>query len=252
MLRRNLENFLGRGLTDVAVSSSSRVPAVGHYVRTEGQSLVNALDGSLELLEERRPLGTIGAAAALAGRADAVVTINADILTSLDLASLLQWHTERGAAMTLAVHTHAYRPPFGVVRVSGDRVLAYEEKPIRRELICSAICVLGPKALYSIPADGLNLNELAERLIASGQHVAAYPHEVPWIDVNDAIAITAAEELYTAHAAELDQFSHSPATRVVAVGVAGSDGILLRRHGNATRISLDAAPQHVERRRIQC
>jgi NDP-sugar pyrophosphorylase family protein len=55
---------------------------------------------------------------------------------------------------------------------------------------------------------------LANRLLAAGELVAAYPHQAPWIDVNDLAAVQRAEQLLSEHAeafeapgATLDQLS---------------------------------------------
>jgi NDP-sugar pyrophosphorylase family protein len=202
LLERNLLNFIARGFLDIAVSVSARVPEVGAWVRARGHQLARAAGGSLEVLEESEPRGTIGAARALAGRADRVVVNNADILTALDLAAMAEHHRATQADLTLAVHLHGYRPPFGELRIEDGRVRAYVEKPLRTSWICSGLSVLGPAALAAIPEEGIDLDRLAGRLIEDGRFVAAYEHRAAWIDVNVATAIPEAESLLAAHAAD--------------------------------------------------
>jgi NDP-sugar pyrophosphorylase family protein len=72
--------------------------------------------------------------------------------------------------------------------------------------VCSAITVLAPPALELLPGNRPSgLVDLTVRLLDLGLPVAAFHHDCPWLDVNDAAAVARAETLVQAHSAH---FSH--------------------------------------------
>ena len=82
---------------------------------------------------EPEPLDTAGAiryAAGFAGVDQTFLVVNGDVLTDLDVTRLLEFHRERGAEVTIALHPVADPSHFGVVPTERDgRVIAFVEKP---------------------------------------------------------------------------------------------------------------------------
>jgi NDP-sugar pyrophosphorylase family protein len=150
-------------------------------------------------LVESEPLGTIGAAGLMRGETDPLLVVNADNLTTLDLAQLVREHARSGADLTLATHDHAIRLPYGEVSVAGDRVTGYREKPTLTTRVASAVSVLGHAALAAI--DGrCGLDELTNAVLARGGHVHACHHQAPWIDVTEPADVEHASALVRSHA----------------------------------------------------
>src|SRR5208282_4646548 len=108
---------------------------------------------------EPEPLDTAGAVrfAAVHGKVDdTFVVVNGDVLTDLDLGSLIDFHRLRGAEGTIALHPVADPSSFGVVPTDEDgRVTAFVEKPPRDEAptneINAGTYVLEPSVLGRIP-----------------------------------------------------------------------------------------------------
>ncbi|MFH1466112.1 MAG: nucleotidyltransferase family protein [Pseudomonadota bacterium] len=198
---RNLIALLRHGFTDLWVS----IPAGSQQLRTfltgHCATFVGRHGGRLALLEEEIPLGTLGAAAGLAGRSDCLLVVNADNLTDLDLAAFAAHHAgPPPAAMTIAVHTQPIRVPWGQIETSAGRVLAYREKPRLPVQICSGCYVLGAVALGAMRrGQRCDAPDLVRALVASGEEVRAYEHSALWMDVNDAAAVVLAETLVREH-----------------------------------------------------
>jgi mannose-1-phosphate guanylyltransferase len=108
---------------------------------------------------EPEPLDTAGAvrfAATFAGIKDTFVVVNGDVLTDLDLTSLVAFHRDRGAEGTIALHPVADPSAFGVVPTDDEgRVTAFVEKPPRDEAptneINAGTYVLEASVLERIP-----------------------------------------------------------------------------------------------------
>ncbi len=117
---------------------------------------------SLAYAVEPEPLDTAGAVrfAAVYGKVDdTFVVVNGDVLTDLDLGSLVDFHRMSGAEGTIALHPVADPSSFGVVPTDEDgRVTAFVEKPARDEAptnqINAGTYVLEPSVLDRIPATG--------------------------------------------------------------------------------------------------
>ena len=226
LLERNLCALLGAGLESIWVACRAGQGEVqAEVVRLAARAGGRA---SVELLIEPIPLGTIGAAGLLRGRVGALLTVNADNLTALDLAAVLAHHGQSGADLTLAAHLHRSRLDYGELVIDGDRVREYREKPTQLVRVCSAVGVLGPAALAAI--DGrTGLPDLTGRLVARGGDVRAFEHEAAWIDVNDAGDAARAADLVAANPDQLECWCPAPDLEVVGALLLDGDRVLLER-----------------------
>jgi NDP-sugar pyrophosphorylase family protein len=206
MLERNMCALLASGFRDITIAFASDETAIDAFVASRAKALADAFGANVAPYREVSPLGTIGAARTYAGRTDAVVVVNVDNLTTLDLRALADAHTASGAAMTVATHDESFAIPFGSVTVKDGNVVEYREKPAYPVRISSGTYVLGPRAIAAIRPDApTGVPELVSMLIDSGERVAAFDHDAVWIDVNDAAGVTRAETLIREHAAEFER-----------------------------------------------
>ncbi len=230
LLERNVLALLRAGLRDLAVVVPAARPELRAFVEQRVRPLAEALGAALEVQVEMTPSGTIGAAAEWAGRAEALLVVNADNLTAVDLAALLREHSDSGAALTLAVHREPFTIPWGVLEIDGDDVTGYREKPTHDALICSALSVLGPLALAAIPRDRpCPLPALFEALRARGERIHAHLHAAPWIDVNDARDLERAEALLARHVDAFERLTDAPALTVCGALLRHGDALLLEQ-----------------------
>jgi NDP-sugar pyrophosphorylase family protein len=200
LLERNLLTLLSAGFRDIVVAVPSHTPEISEFVRTRCRMLADARESRLRLLEESSPLGNIGAAAEIAPSDADRLVVYADNLTLLDLNALVDHHTSRGAALTSAVHWEPFRLPYGEVVVEDGCIVAYREKPEQRRLISSGVFVLNATATSLLPRGRhSDVAWLVNRLLEEQHTVAAFLHDAPWIDINDAAAVARAEQLVKAH-----------------------------------------------------
>jgi mannose-1-phosphate guanylyltransferase len=140
---------------------------------------------------EPEPLDTAGAirfAARHAAIDERFVVVNGDVLTDLDVGALMEFHAERGAEATIALHKVEDPSAFGVVPTDPDgRVLAFVEKPPRDEaptdLINAGTYVFEPSMLDRIP-EGRKVSierETFPRVVTDGR-LFATTADTYWID----------------------------------------------------------------------
>jgi len=102
----------------------------------------------------------------------------ADGVADLDLAALLDFHTEHGALATMTV----VRPElqFGVARLDGDDLVAgFEEKPRFEGWINGGFFCFEPKVFDYLDEDSVLEREPLERLASAGE-LRAYRHTGFW------------------------------------------------------------------------
>ena len=102
----------------------------------------------------------------------------ADGVADLDLAALLDFHTEHGALATMTV----VRPElqFGVARLDGDDLVAgFEEKPRFEGWINGGFFCFEPEVLDYLDEDSVLEREPLERLASAGE-LRAYRHTGFW------------------------------------------------------------------------
>jgi mannose-1-phosphate guanylyltransferase/phosphomannomutase len=227
LIERNLYALFGAGITDLAVAVPASPTPIGDFVRTRGALLAKMAGTTLRVLEETRPLGTIGAAAQVADGIETLLVVNADNLTALDLRQLLASHDALAADLTVASHLHPVTLPYAELRLAGTAVQAYQEKPTHHFRVCSAVYALGPRALTLLDGGRRDAPELARTLLAQGGAVHAFTHAAPWIDVNDLDGVAAAEQLVAAHADAFDCWHPAPTVEVVGCVLARGHEVLL-------------------------
>lgn len=114
----------------------------------------------LEVLREQQPLGTAGAVKAAARRlaGDDFVVLYGDVMLSMDLARMIDFHRRSGGWATLAVHPNDHPHDSDLLALDGGgRVSAFHPKPRAGErylpnLVNAGAYVLAPELLEQIPA----------------------------------------------------------------------------------------------------
>src|ERR1041385_1891369 len=175
------------GITDITLSLS--------YQPNKIEQLLG--DGSdhgvkLKYTVEPSPMGTAGAYKFAEDLIrDTTVVFNGDILTDLDLKTVIREHTERKATATIVLTPVENPSSYGLVETEADgRIRRFLEKPKPDEITCNTInagtYILDPRVLDLIPA-GENHSfeyglfpELLKRKEVFFAHV---PQRTYWIDI---------------------------------------------------------------------
>ncbi len=186
MIEHVVEHLAAHGVDEVVLALGFR-PDAFRSAYPDGRCCGVRLRYALE----PEPLDTAGAvafAAAHAGVDDTFVVCNGDVLTDLDVTSLVAFHRRRGALAT--IHLTAVEDPsaFGVVPTDDTgRVLAFVEKPPAGEaptnLVNGGTYVVEPEVLERVPA-GRRVSierETFPDLVASGR-LYGLASPASWLD----------------------------------------------------------------------
>src|SRR5437588_3768288 len=141
---------------------------------------------AINYLNEEQPLGTAGALSRLAEASAPLLIVNGDILTNLNYRSMLAFHQENSADMTVAVRHYEFRVPYGVVTTDGVKVKGLVEKPEHRFLVNAGIYLLEPSVCKHVPrGKRFDMTDLIATLLIEDRKVIAFPVREYWIDVGD-------------------------------------------------------------------
>lgn len=185
-LARSLERLNAAGITDVIFAAGYMPKAITEYFG-DGSRLGMHVTYAIE----ETPLGTAGALKNVEqhvrGR---FFVFNGDILTSLDLRAMLEFHERKGGVGTLHLITVEDPSAFGCVAHDDDgRVHAFVEKPAPGTEPCKDVnagtYLLEREVLDAIPA-GRPVSierETFPQLIAQGKALYAYVTSDYWIDL---------------------------------------------------------------------
>jgi NDP-sugar pyrophosphorylase family protein len=134
---------------------------------------------------EQCPLGTAGPLALIDGLTDTFLVTNGDVLTTLSLRELINFHREQHATATIAVHHRKVKIDLGVVESdTSARINGYIEKPTYDYCVSMGIYVFEPAVINYIPrGEYLDFPDLVKKMISAGEKVVGYHFEGYWQDL---------------------------------------------------------------------
>jgi len=136
---------------------------------------------------EEEPLGTAGPLSLIKGLQDTFLVTNGDVLTTLDIRDLMEYHKKCRAITTIAMHERKVKIDLGVIELDGDnRIQGYIEKPSIDYRVSMGMYVFEPHVLDYIPrGEYLDFPDLVHKLLEHGQHVEGYPFDGYWRDLGN-------------------------------------------------------------------
>jgi len=139
----------------------------------------------IEYLREKFPLGTAGALSLINPIPDAAIVVtNGDVLSDIRYGELLDFHEQHKPMATMAVRSHEWQNPFGVVQTDGIEITSYEEKPISRNYINAGVYVIAPKALEFLSKSvHCDMPQLFSQIQEKAERIIAYALHEQWLDI---------------------------------------------------------------------
>lgn len=139
----------------------------------------------IEYLKEAAPLGTAGPLGSLDSTAETFIVMNGDLLTTLDIGSMLRFHVEQQADATIGVHRREVMIDFGVVESTPDgRFAGFREKPTYHFEVSMGINTFNRRMLKYVKRDErLDMPDLIMKVHQDGGKVACYRQDCYWLDI---------------------------------------------------------------------
>ena len=166
--------------TDVIIS-------IGHMAE-----LIQAYcgDGSkwglkLRYCREEKPLNTAGSLAVIEDLEENFLVMNGDILTSLDLRKIWNYHLKKKALATISVSKRHVKIDFGVLDIDPKkRLQKYIEKPTLDYKVSMGINVFNRRILTHIRrGEAVGMPVLFDRLLRKEKDVYCFENNARWLDI---------------------------------------------------------------------
>ena len=110
--------------------------------------------------------------------------LNGDILTSVNHRSMLAFHQENGAVMTVGVRQYDIEVPYGVLDTVGIAVTRINEKPTLRFFVNAGLYLLEPAVHKYVKAGHrTDMTDLLNTLLSHGERVISFPISEAWLDI---------------------------------------------------------------------
>jgi NDP-sugar pyrophosphorylase family protein len=171
------------GITEVDVC----IGHLGELIQTYFSQAQTIPDGlHVRWRWEREALGTAGALASIPDLAETLLVVNGDVLTDLDLATMLAFHRSMNASLTIATHQAQVSTELGVIEHEGGLVAGYREKPVLHYSASMGIYMYEPRALAALPQGQCQFPDLVLMLLERGERVAAFETAAEWHHIGTA------------------------------------------------------------------
>ncbi len=180
ILQRILESCREHGFTRIHIAVNYKAEMIRAHFGDGSRFGVE-----INYLEEDEPRGTAGCLALLRDRPTApFFVMNGDLLTTVHLKRLLDFHHEHAAAATMCIREYTHVVPYGVVELDGHRLRRLEEKPVRRDYVNAGIYVLEPDVVDLVPNHGVyDMTDALQHLGDAKRDVAVFPIREYWLDI---------------------------------------------------------------------
>ncbi len=143
-------------------------------------------DINTNFVEEKKPLGTIGAVSLIKKiEKNYVLLMNADILTNINFSNFFEKFLSENADIGIATIPHKINIPYAVTNISGNEIISIEEKPTYTYQSNAAIYLIKKSILKLIPKNKkFDATDLINLLIKNKKYkVLSYELNEYWSDI---------------------------------------------------------------------
>jgi len=185
-LEHIISHLASHGLTDIILAQGHLAQPITDYFR----------DGShfgarFTYTTEDIPLGTGGAVKnAESWLGDTFLVFNGDIFTDLDISSMIAFHRDKKAELTIATTPVDNPTSYGLIETDSDsRIIHFLEKPewhqVTGNMINAGTYIMSSSVLDLVTEETKTSfeREVFPRLLEQKRLVYAYPSDAYWIDI---------------------------------------------------------------------
>ena len=184
ILEEIIERLKVFDIDEFIITVGYRAELIETYFRDGSQ-----LGVSIDYVHATQPLGTAGALSLVRRNRElrndeSLLVMNGDVLIDLDVPALMDDHRRAGHAMTVATVEYELQHPYGVLQVEEGRITGILEKPTVTDTVSAGVYALKSSTLALIPDDSFfDIPDLANKLLAMGETVGAWPHRGEWLPI---------------------------------------------------------------------
>lgn len=180
ILERIVLHLVSHGITNIYISLNYMGEVIENYFKDGADH-----GCTIKYLKEKEELGSGGALSLLPEKpAHPFIVMNGDLVTDIDIASMLDFYTLTGGAACIASKQSFTKISYGVIEKNGNHLVRIAEKPTLQHEINTGTYVLAPECLDLIPKNkNFPITDLFHFLKEKGKAISVYESQEDWIDV---------------------------------------------------------------------
>jgi NDP-sugar pyrophosphorylase family protein len=139
----------------------------------------------LTYIKEECPLGSAGPLSLVRGMIkDTFILLNVDTLMDPKIPEMYNFHKKHGSAATVLLVTVENPQEYGVVRMLGNQVIGFYEKPkyAATNLINAGMCIFEPSVLKTVPQRKFMIKNLF-KILTEKNSLFGFIHDGPVFDI---------------------------------------------------------------------
>jgi len=174
-----IENLLGYGMRKVHITIN--------YKKNLIRSFLNSKSKEINLIEETKPLGTVGSLHLIKNLSSTFCLTNCDTILDIDYLDMMKFHKDNKNDITLAVVYKKFKTNYGLCDIKDNKLVNIEEKPNFNQLINAGFYFVEKKLLKLIPKNKkFDADKWIKLIIKNKFKIKVYP--VPdnsWLDLGN-------------------------------------------------------------------
>lgn len=180
IIEYNINNLTAFGIKQVYISVKYLAEKIESYLGDGSKYNLN-----IDYLKEEKPLGTLGSVSLVNEfHSDAVLVMNSDLFTNLNLEEFYNHFIESDASMAIATFPYVVSVPYGVLDTENSEVISFVEKPTYTYQASAGIYLIKKDVLKYVPQDTFfNATDLMEKIISGNKKISYFPIVGYWIDI---------------------------------------------------------------------
>jgi NDP-sugar pyrophosphorylase family protein len=135
---------------------------------------------------ESEPCGTFGCVGTFARNTfEPFLVVNADVFSDSNFREFYDESLARNTLLSVAITDHTMNCPYGTVALTVDGMIdSVVEKPSMHYSVLAGVYVVRPEiSRFITPRQPTGVNDVMDRLLASGERISAYRFRGKWIDI---------------------------------------------------------------------
>ena len=180
ILKYILDKIFTSKITNINISVYYKPEKISDFINK------NNLRKKVNIIYEKKPLGTIGALGLLEDKTyDSYLVINADVITDVAFNDIIIFHNDNKNDITIGAAIHEFEIPYGVIKYDElGKFYGISEKPSIKNLVSAGIYMISKESSLLIPKDKhMDMPDFIELVKVSGLKVGVFPVQEYWTDI---------------------------------------------------------------------
>lgn len=180
IISKIINSYNDYGIRKITVSLNNKSQIIKSYLQQFKKKF------KIDFIQEKKPLGTVGALANLKLTQMPIFLTNCDIYSNYNKSSSLNSHIKNKNDMTIIISKKTFNFDYGVCSLDKEGNLkSIKEKPKYSNKIIVGQYIINPKVIKLIPKNTeFNMNQLLDKLLKLNFKVGSFEiNENDWLDV---------------------------------------------------------------------